>query len=60
VPAAGYAAVAAVEGRWGQVASSIGQLAVNLVGIVVAAVLVLLVARRSGPGRPGFSRGQAG
>ncbi len=60
VPAAGYAAVAAVEGRWGQVASSIGQLAVNLVGIVVAAVLVLLVARRSGAGRPGFSRGQAG
>ena len=55
VPAAGYAAVAAVEGRWGQVGSSIGQLAVNLVGIVVAAVLVLLVARRSGAGRPGLS-----
>lgn len=60
VPAAGYAAVAAVEGRWGQAGSSIGQLAVNLVGIVVAAVLVLLVARRSGARRPGFSRAQAG
>lgn len=46
VPAAGYAAVAAVEARWAQVAGSIGQLAVNLAGIVVAAVIVLLVARR--------------
>ncbi len=46
VPAAGFAAVAAVEGRWAQAASSIGQLGTNLVGIVVAAVLVLAVARR--------------
>ncbi|MBV9920260.1 MAG: DUF389 domain-containing protein, partial [Pseudonocardia sp.] len=46
VPAAGYAAVAAVEARWAQVASSIGQLGVNLLGIIVAAVLVLVVARR--------------
>jgi uncharacterized hydrophobic protein (TIGR00271 family) len=46
VPAAGYAAVAAVEARWAQVASSFGQLVVNLVGIVVAAVLVLVIARR--------------
>ncbi|HEY0815582.1 MAG TPA: DUF389 domain-containing protein [Pseudonocardia sp.] len=60
VPAAGYAAVAAVEGRWGQVGSSIGQLAINLVGIVVAAVIVLLVARRTGARRPGFSRASAG
>lgn len=48
VPAAGYAAVAAVEGRWTQVAGSIGQLAVNLLGIVVAAVVTLSFARRSG------------
>lgn len=48
VPAAGYAAVAAVAGRWSQVAGSIGQLAVNLVGIVVAAVVTLSFARRSG------------
>ncbi len=60
VPAAGYAAVAAVEGRWAQMASSIGQLAVNLVGIVVAAVLVLLVARSpAGRGR-GLGRASAG
>jgi uncharacterized hydrophobic protein (TIGR00271 family) len=59
VPAAGYAAVAAIEGRWGQVGSSIGQLAVNLVGIVVAAVLVLLIARRSGE-RTGLRRARAG
>ncbi len=52
VPAAGYAAVAAVEGRWAQMGSSLGQLAVNLVGIVVAAVLVLVFARRfTRPGR---------
>lgn len=55
VPAAGYAAVAAVEGRWPQVASSLGQLGINLVGIVVAAVAVLLLARgtqrRRGPSR---------
>lgn len=42
------AAVAAVEGRWTQVAGSIGQLAVNLLGIVVAAVVTLSFARRSG------------
>lgn len=60
VPAAGYAAVAAVEGRWSQVLSSLGQLAVNLVGIVVAAVLVLLVARWTvGRGR-GLRRLSAG
>ena len=47
VPAAGYAAVAAVEGRWAQVGSSIGQLVVNLAGIIVAAVIVLVLARRS-------------
>ncbi|MDT7574037.1 MAG: hypothetical protein QOH17_370 [Pseudonocardiales bacterium] len=60
VPAAGYAAVAAVEGRWAQVVSSIGQLAVNLVGIVVAAVLVLVIARRSGARRGGLPGPRAG
>jgi uncharacterized hydrophobic protein (TIGR00271 family) len=60
VPAAGYAAVAAVEARWGQVAGSIGQLAVNLVGIVVAAVLVLLVARRTGARQQGLRGLRAG
>jgi len=33
--------------RWAQVASSLGQLVVNRAGIVVAAVIVLIVARRS-------------
>ncbi|MFB9902976.1 DUF389 domain-containing protein [Allokutzneria oryzae] len=41
VPAAGYAAVAAVLGNWDKALSSTAQLAVNLVGIVVAATLVL-------------------
>lgn len=45
VPAAGYAAVAAILGEWGRCFSSIGQLAVNLVGIVAAAVLVLILRR---------------
>lgn len=46
VPAAGYAAVAATLGDWPRLVSSSAQLAVNLLGIVVAAALVLLV--RSG------------
>lgn len=45
VPAAGYASVAAILGDWGRVVDSIGQLAVNLVGIVVAATVVLLMRR---------------
>ena len=45
VPAAGYASTAAILGDWSRVAGSIGQLAVNLVGIVVAAALVLLLRR---------------
>jgi uncharacterized hydrophobic protein (TIGR00271 family) len=60
VPAAGYAAVAAVEGHWAQVVSSIGQLAVNLVGIVAAAVLVLVLARRSGRRARGLIGASAG
>lgn len=45
VPAAGYASVAAILGDWGRAAESIGQLAVNLAGIVVAATVVLLIRR---------------
>jgi uncharacterized hydrophobic protein (TIGR00271 family) len=46
VPAAGYAAVAAVLGEWERFAQSTGQLVLNLVGIVVAASLVLAVRSR--------------
>jgi uncharacterized hydrophobic protein (TIGR00271 family) len=46
VPAAGYAAVAAVLGEWDICLRSVAQLAVNLVGVVVAAALVLAVRNR--------------
>ncbi len=46
VPAAAFASVALVEGRYVQAMQSVLQLAVNLVGIVAAAALVLLLARR--------------
>jgi uncharacterized hydrophobic protein (TIGR00271 family) len=45
VPAAGYASVAAILGDWGRAVDSIGQLVVNLVGIVLAATVVLLLRR---------------
>jgi uncharacterized hydrophobic protein (TIGR00271 family) len=45
VPAAAFASVALVEGRYVQAMQSGLQLAVNLVGIVVAAAVVLLLAR---------------
>jgi uncharacterized hydrophobic protein (TIGR00271 family) len=45
VPAAGYASTAAILGDWSRVAGSIGQLVVNLAGIVVAATVVLLMRR---------------
>jgi uncharacterized hydrophobic protein (TIGR00271 family) len=52
VPAAAFAAVALVEGRYAQALGSALQLVVNVVGIVVAAVAVLLVSRRTlAPGR---------
>jgi uncharacterized hydrophobic protein (TIGR00271 family) len=41
VPAAAFAIVAAVEASWDQALSSVVQLLVNLVGIVLAAALVL-------------------
>ena len=56
VPAAAFAAVALVEQRYDEALSSVLQLAVNLVGIVLAAALSLLVSlrfqRRRHVGRP--------
>ena len=46
VPAAGYAALAAVLGVWDRVGPAVAQLGINLIGIVVAAALVLLIRRR--------------
>jgi uncharacterized hydrophobic protein (TIGR00271 family) len=51
VPAAAFASVALVEGRFAQALQSALQLVVNLVGIVVAAAVVLLLARRTARGR---------
>jgi uncharacterized membrane protein len=46
VPAAGFAAVATILGDWDVAARSAAQLAVNLVGIVLAGVLVLIARPR--------------
>ena len=46
VPAAAFASVALVEGHFAQALSSVLQLAVNLVGIVVAAAVSLMVSLR--------------
>jgi len=51
VPAAGYAAVAAVLGQWDRGLASLGQLAVNLVGIVVAGLVVLVLRPKGRPAR---------
>jgi uncharacterized hydrophobic protein (TIGR00271 family) len=48
VPAAGFAALAAVLGDWRRAASSAAQLAVNLTCIVLAAMLVLWLRHRAG------------
>ena len=48
VPAAGFAAVAAVLGAWSQALGSLAQLGINVVGIVVAGLVVLLVAGSRG------------
>ncbi|APE35756.1 hypothetical protein BOX37_19420 [Nocardia mangyaensis] len=48
VPAAGYAVVAATLGQWHRAFGSAGQLALNLVGIVVAGVIVLELRLRTG------------
>jgi uncharacterized hydrophobic protein (TIGR00271 family) len=47
VPAAGYASVALIFGQWSRFAGSVGQLAVNLAGIVLAGAAVLLLRRGS-------------
>lgn len=47
VPAAGYASVAAILGEWARFGESVGQLTVNLVGIVVAATTVLILRRET-------------
>ncbi|MFI7674057.1 DUF389 domain-containing protein [Actinophytocola sp. NPDC049390] len=56
VPAAGYASIAAILGNWGRATESVVQLAINLLGIVLAATVVLLVRRAtwttSDAGRP--------
>jgi uncharacterized hydrophobic protein (TIGR00271 family) len=57
VPAAAFASVALVEGRYVQAMQSGLQLAVNLVGIVIAATVVLLLARRSRQGGRKLSAG---
>ncbi|QFU88696.1 DUF389 domain-containing protein [Amycolatopsis sp. YIM 10] len=46
VPAAGYAVVAAVLNEWGRCIGSVVQLVINLMGIVVAAAVVLMLRRR--------------
>lgn len=56
IPAAGFAVVAAEVGSWHKAAMSIGQLAVNMVGIVAAGVLVLWLRPRHRPGGGTLSR----
>ncbi|RKT53941.1 DUF389 domain-containing protein [Saccharothrix australiensis] len=51
VPAAGFAAIAAVLGEWAICGRSVLQLVVNLAGIVVAAALVLALRNRRRRGR---------
>lgn len=51
VPAAGYAVVAATLGQWHRAFESAGQLAVNLVGIVIAGVVVLELRPKAGDER---------
>jgi uncharacterized hydrophobic protein (TIGR00271 family) len=46
VPAAGFAVIAATRGWWTVARLSAAQLAVNLVGIVVAGIVVLMIWRR--------------
>ena len=48
IPAAGFAVVAATLGEWHKAFMSIGQLGVNIVGIVVAGVVVLQLRPRHG------------
>lgn len=56
VPAAGYAVVAATVGEWTRAFQSVGQIAVNLLGIVVAGVAVLWLRPRAGTDPGPFER----
>jgi uncharacterized hydrophobic protein (TIGR00271 family) len=60
VPAAAFASVAFVEGRYSQAVQSAAQLVINLVGIVVAAAAVLLVSRWNQRRAGGLRRLSAG
>ncbi|GLW94462.1 DUF389 domain-containing protein [Actinokineospora globicatena] len=57
VPAAGYIGVAAVLGQWDKVLASAGQLGVNLVGIVIAAAVVLLTRKQAAARTRPLTRG---
>ena len=52
IPAAGYIATASVFGLWSAAGGSLGQLAVNIVGIEAAALAVLWLRSRSRRARP--------
>ncbi|MHA6782489.1 DUF389 domain-containing protein [Pseudonocardia saturnea] len=56
VPAAAFASVALVEGRFAEAAGSALQLLVNIVGIVLAAVAVLVASRAGTARRRGMRR----
>ncbi|MFC8530413.1 DUF389 domain-containing protein [Nocardia sp. NPDC057227] len=56
VPAAGFAVVASTIGEWHAALMSIGQLALNLAGIVVAGVAVLYLGPQEGDARWRLSR----
>jgi len=56
VPAAAFASVALVEGRFAEAAGSAFQLVVNIVGIVLAAIAVLLMSRAGAARRRGTRR----
>jgi uncharacterized hydrophobic protein (TIGR00271 family) len=60
VPAAAFASVALVEGRYDEALGSALQLVVNVVGIVVAAVAVLMLSRRRTARGRGLRRLSAG
>lgn len=47
VPAAAYACVALIEGRWTEAGLSIVQLVVNVVSVAAAAAAVLVLTKRS-------------
>ncbi|MEV1168513.1 DUF389 domain-containing protein [Nonomuraea sp. NPDC049784] len=49
VPAAGYVAVALALGDWNEVSGSVSQLAVNILGMVIAGTGTLLVQRKFWP-----------